>query len=236
MLRQWRSFFGVSGDSTAHSNYIGGGSLEAAFWRTIVCNLSAEKMKLGTNQRNYHENQHVEEADYSNFTTSFRKDSADAYKAIKRSDIVAFRKWLYDPSSSLISSWHPDWPTARAAEPYRAAIYKTLANNNTYFFRTKRGYMGVTGGQNTLGPGDKVYFIPGDVPFILEPTNHETYGKVFKIVSKCYVHGIMKGEAFEQPDPESKKWKKTELRANVFGGPGPDSSLPVGDWEAITLI
>ncbi|KAG7008147.1 hypothetical protein G7Y79_00007g022720 [Physcia stellaris] len=35
----WRSFFGLDLDTTAHEAYVGGGSMENAYWRTVVCDL-----------------------------------------------------------------------------------------------------------------------------------------------------------------------------------------------------
>jgi hypothetical protein len=64
-------------------------------------------------------------------------------------------------------------------------------------FITTQGYLGM--GHEGLLEGDLVcIFHGGEVPFLLRVNAHED-NKVFKFLSECYVHGVMDGEAMNEP-------------------------------------
>jgi hypothetical protein len=66
----------------------------------------------------------------------------------------------------------------------------TVCRGNT-FFRTKAGYMGA--GPKSIRNGDLIVFIAGiSCPMAVRPT-----GKGYNLVAPMYVHGIMKGEIWE---------------------------------------
>ncbi|KAI0168960.1 HET-domain-containing protein [Hypoxylon sp. FL1284] len=81
---------------------------------------------------------------------------------------------------------------------YRHLLAKTF--NYHCVFCTKDGYLGMVRGHPQIG--DEVFVVLGvDVPLLLRRTPTGQY----QVVSDCYVHGIMDGEALLGPLPPS--WK-----------------------------
>lgn len=74
-------------------------------------------------------------------------------------------------------------------------------------FLTKRGCVGL--GSAIVSPGNVCCIIAGaNVPYILRPSNHETYS----MVGECYVQSIMHGEAVRKPDGQMPHWCEVLLR------------------------
>ncbi len=64
-------------------------------------------------------------------------------------------------------------------------------------FRTEESYLG--NGPQAVLPGDQVWIVAGAAtPLVLRPREN---GR-FSMIGEAYVHGIMKGEAFEREDFE----------------------------------
>jgi Heterokaryon incompatibility protein (HET) len=94
----------------------------------------------------------------------------------------------------------------RLVDPFDAAAEKgntlgyissLLIVSNLRFCRTKNGYLGLA----PLGTqvGDVVCIVNGScVPFILRPS--QDIKGAFQLVGKCYIHGIMEGEALQMKD------------------------------------
>lgn len=76
-------------------------------------------------------------------------------------------------------------------------------NYRRRMFRTKTGHFGL--GSSNITPGDQVVVLfGGKTPFVLR--QKEGY---YRLISDCYVHGIMSGELVTE-------WKKGELQSRIF--------------------
>jgi hypothetical protein len=70
---------------------------------------------------------------------------------------------------------------------------------DTNMFLTTHGYLGL--GHEGLDAGDIVCILSGgEVPFILRETAKREDRGVFQFLSECYVHGVMDGEAVDDPN------------------------------------
>ena len=203
---RWRSFFGLELDKTRHETYVGGGSMENAYWRTVICDLC-------------------------------RRDVFPTWSRVQFKDINPFVKWIRNPKSHDIRRLDPDWDQNRFVVAYHTALSSATVTKNAYLFRTKRGFIGMSTRTSDLQAGDHLHFIHrGNVPFALRPVRHDNRESVFELVSQCYVHGIMDGEAFTEPPlPHSRSFRENELRLQLYGGQPLDRNFPVGDWQDIAL-
>lgn len=204
----WRAYFGLELDTNSHAAYVGGGSMENAYWRTVVCDICPKDKDFGKRRR------------------------------LKWSDVEPFVQWVRNPNSHHLQAWYPDWDKNQHAETYAMASHLSTGNKNAFLFKTKRGFIGISVGHPSISVGNHLYFLDaGDVPMALRPTYHSDGEAVFEFASECYVHGLMDGEAFKEPlDPLSKRWKQHELRRNLFGGSALDTAFPVGEWKDIALV
>ena len=75
----------------------------------------------------------------------------------------------------------------------RMIVHKTTMRRR--LFRTKQGYLGIA--SMHFDVGDHVCVLDGGrVPFVLFPRDDGYWS----LVSECYVHGIMDGEALKDED------------------------------------
>lgn len=75
---------------------------------------------------------------------------------------------------------------------------------NAIFFTTQGGLMGL--GALSMIPGDSIWLFPSaEVPYILRENSDR--GR-FMLVGDAYVHGIMRGEAFEY----ATEWSTIEIQ------------------------
>ena len=205
---EWRSFFGLDLDTSNHSAYVGGGSIENAYWRLVAGDAYQDLERPSNRQR------------------------------LNAAQIRPFVKWIRNPNSHGLMPDCPEWETNRKAMEYHYSVHRsTSKKNNTYLFKTRKGYMGMSAGVPSIHVGDRLYFLDrGEVPWALRPVYDEVEGIVFEVASECYVHGVMDGEAFDPtPSPESKTWKRHKLRKKLFGGQSLDKDFPLPPWTKIVL-
>lgn len=204
---RWRAFFGLQLDKSEHSSYIGGGSIENAYWRTIACDMSQSLQQLGQRKR------------------------------LRSAQIAAFVRWVRNPNSQGLSEEFPDWDVNKYAQDYHYSVHWATRRNNTHLFKTKKGFMGMSIGIPGVQKGDQIYFLHrGEVPWALRSVQHQSETKVFEVVCECYIHGIMDGEAFSTPPcPGSKAYKRHELRRKLFGGQPLYTDFPLPLWSNILL-
>jgi hypothetical protein len=71
------------------------------------------------------------------------------------------------------------------------------------FCKTTRGYVGLV--PQATSDIDEVFMFQGsDLPFVLRPIR--TIPGYYRFVGGCYMHGLMKGEA----------WKSEQTRSEIF--------------------
>jgi hypothetical protein len=89
----------------------------------------------------------------------------------------------YQPSDSIgTRGWAEEFRTAASLQ-FRHAIR----------FLTQKGYIGQA--RPVVRVGDKVIIIQGcEVPYVFRPLG----GRQYSLISDCYVHGVMYGEAWDQ--------------------------------------
>ncbi|KAL9620352.1 MAG: hypothetical protein Q9160_005151 [Pyrenula sp. 1 TL-2023] len=64
---------------------------------------------------------------------------------------------------------------------------------------TRKGYQGYA--PDATRHGDLVaLFLGAIVPFVIRPKDRSQDQSYFSLVGECYIHGVMKGEAFDAPD------------------------------------
>lgn len=203
---RWRSFFGLDLDKTAHKAYAGGGSMENAYWRTVVCDLCT----------------------YDNFRSKSRiqlKDINLFVKWIRNPESHSLRHWYSDwdqnrPAEIYLLAMHA------VNIQQNAYLFRTKRG----FIGMSAGTSDIQAGDYLH------FIHRGEVPFALRPVRHDNRESVFELVSQCYVHGIMDSEAFIEPSlPHSRLFRQHELRRQLFGGQPLDRSFPVGDWQDIAL-
>ena len=84
--------------------------------------------------------------------------------------------------------------TGMAGDPDLYAASFVYITGLRRLFVTEKGHVGL--GAKSIQTGDKVFLFPGGlVPFVLR-TSMEGY---FRLVGEAYVHGIMRGEALDDP-------------------------------------
>ena len=91
-----------------------------------------------------------------------------------------------------------DWPKAKKV---MATVHTAIYNHR--FFVTEKGYFGL--GNSETQAGDQVWvLIGGKVPFVLrlvvDNDGTSSFDSSFWLVSDCYLHGIMDGEAMADGD------------------------------------
>lgn len=70
------------------------------------------------------------------------------------------------------------------------------------FFITNKGYIGI--GSRDTKIGDWIYVLHGGkVPFILRPVQYKRVSRSFQYIGHAYVHGIMDGEAMQNPESQT---------------------------------
>lgn len=87
-----------------------------------------------------------------------------------------------------------------------AGLRKDLGHRKD-FFTTEAGYMGTVQGLVKEGKevslvrqGDRIALVEGmNLPMVLRPVVEEQTGECFQLVTHAYVHGIMYGEAWNDP-------------------------------------
>lgn len=97
-------------------------------------------------------------------------------------------------------------------------------NNTCLFCRfcwTAKGYMGIA--PHATQAADIVcVFFGGQVPHIMRDTGEGHY----ELVGECYIHGIMDGEAFEDPDFDPEK-----LKTFILDRRAPSELQSLGRWR-----
>jgi len=107
-------------------------------------------------------------------------------------EMIAFERYVSVEGEAL------DWPKA---EKVMATVHTAAYNHR--FFVTEKGYFGL--GNPDTQAGDQVWIlIGGKVPFVLRPVadndGTSSFDTSFRLVSDCYLHGIMDGEAMADDD------------------------------------
>ncbi|KAL2067690.1 hypothetical protein VTL71DRAFT_15786 [Oculimacula yallundae] len=221
LIRSWNEHLVRSAYSRpSFSDYIGGGTVSEAFWRTICGNL--KRTKPG-------------EEGSDNVKRGFQRatdDGALSFEQFRSAD-YSFRR-----TTSIIGGV---WKESNESDANIASGTSFLhavecASTGRRFFVTKRGYIGT--GPHTIAVGDYAVVVSGSqVPFILrkapgsetcnnefvevlssanaaQPTyvdagkdakapkaqEHcsETHSRLYYVVGDAYVHGVMNGE-FSDP-------------------------------------
>ncbi|KAI1818615.1 hypothetical protein GGS20DRAFT_195870 [Poronia punctata] len=213
VINEWRKIIAEDSESIT-GQYVGGGSLHAAFWRTLCADL-----------------EFVQHAEKSAYMRQFRRipehlTENEAYARWLRIDEQSHRR------TSLIAGLWVEPSRSESDVKSKNAFQYLLecAAGGRRFFRTKKGYIG-TGPADT-NVGDSVAVLLGSqVPFILrhgKKHSERCYGQqvrvlfskrsstqagkgarvqkdeglhcysshqaCYSVVGDCYVHGIMEGE------------------------------------------
>ncbi|PMD44749.1 HET-domain-containing protein [Hyaloscypha variabilis F] len=103
---------------------------------------------------------------------------------------------------------HEDVEQNLAAKAW-AEVSKGIATiiEDKDMFLTERGYLGL--GHEGFQIGDVVcVFTGGEVPFLLRKSDTPR-GEMFSLLSECYIHGVMDGEAMQSP--QSKRMECFEI-------------------------
>jgi len=206
---EWCSYFELVMPMNWHAAYVGGDTIEKAFWTTLVG---------GSTENHCYGSQSPQELLYA--------------------DVGPFREWIQTPELTYLAPSSPEWREVWRTEKYGEALERTMDMFNAYLFTTRRGYFGLSFGNNDLRRvGDQLYFLDGGLmPYALRSVEDKQDNEEFNIICECYVHGVMHGEAFKPPpDFSSQQWKRHELRRKVFGGQPLDTTLPIGPWKDISL-
>ena len=103
------------------------------------------------------------------------------------------------------------------------------------FFVTKKGYIGTRPPE--LQQGDEIYILAGGkVPFVLQPLS-KPQPNTFELVSDCYVHGIMDGEAVSEKAPERNRWRNLVAKGiAVASRQKVDPDLPLRDFHDVFIV
>jgi hypothetical protein len=175
--------------SELRASYVGGGTVEEAFWRTML----NDALELEPNR---HRQLEVEDRRFFDW---WRQILRDGYMQVLRSVILP----ELDPVTRISAAESPMEFYQQKFTIVGRSFW--LPNDNRVFFTTRQGYMGF--GPPDMKQGDSVAVLLGSsMPFILRqipsppPTivgrsegNHiRTY---YSMVGYCYLHGIMQGEA-----------------------------------------
>jgi hypothetical protein len=216
---RWRAVVAEWEKSLKHlaseENYVGGGSVASAFWRTL-CGDIDQNEDLAAGRRN------------SFRTTEHRSSAYAEWRSVdtrrrRRTSIIAG----YWQESGVSSD---EDATARERHAFHHSV--ECASGWRRFFITTKGYIG-TGPRDTAA-GDKVFIFSGSqVPFVLREASHisqcqsqpldvvigsqpgrvplgmhaerlqlqrrlcnEAHADCYSVIGDCYVHGIMDGQLF----------------------------------------
>lgn len=206
------------------SDYVGGGSVSEAFWRTICGNL--EHIKPGENGSN----------DVKREFRRATEEGALSFEQFRSAD------YGYRRTTSLIGGFWQESKESSANIARGTAFLHAVecASAGRRFFVTKRGYIGT--GPRTISMGDYAFIVSGSqVPFILRrayrsevcygdlvetlnsataaqsiyipagkdakaPKSQEncfqTHSDTYYVIGDAYVHGVMNGEL---SDPGTKQ-------------------------------
>ena len=151
-------------------SYCNGKPRDDVIWRTFIGNVGGIT--------------HPAHADYARhflaFLHWFLKDEKDLRKAIG----------ILNVGTSTC-----DWKEiGMAGDPYLYATSYVYVAGLRRLFVTEKGYIGL--GAISVQTGDKVFVFPGGlVPFVLRTSIEGCY----RLVGEAYVHGIMRGEALNDP-------------------------------------
>lgn len=123
-------------------------------------------------------------ADHLNRTETTITDAIQQYKEVKR----IFTNASNYRNSSNLNSWGGAW----------IGLMPEYA-----FCKTTRGFVGLV--PNACSNIDEVFMFQGsDLPFILRPVH--TVPGLYRFIGGCYLHGLMKGEA----------WKSEHMLSEIF--------------------
>jgi hypothetical protein len=141
-------------------------------------------------------------------------------------DHKAYLEWLHELKDSASAYWESDL-TVSFHYSFREAC------SGRRFFVTKKGYFGI--GPAELEEGDEIYILAGGkLPFVLRPLP-ESQPDTFELVSDCYVHGIMDGEAVSgHGSGRVNRWKKAVVES--FTQTKRDPDLPLRDFHDVFLV
>ena len=205
--RRWQSFFGLRFDVPLDpTNYVAGGSMSNAHYRTLVGDLCFPGIDFSKKRR------------------------------LHSRDIKAFHNWLYGPCSEDLDRWALNFTKGWHADNYCLALKPALERANTFLFRTKRGYIGMSSGPPDIRVGDCLYFLArGAVPYALRPVRKASGETTFDLAGTSYVHGITGRQATAPYNPDSKQARRDKLRRQLFGGSKPDPRIPLHDWQEVSL-
>ena len=113
------------------------------------------------------------------------EDGYPIHNRIQQEDCERFEEWCNDVKSGTAGN---EWKEAIQRAVYSGTCYKR-------FFTTERGYFGLSFANPQ--PGDEVFVLHGgQVPFVLRRSSQgKGSSATHSLISSCYVHGIMDGEA-----------------------------------------
>jgi hypothetical protein len=115
-----------------------------------------------------------------------------------------FRHWRAEMKGKTIAPTDADI-YHMVPEEYFLALREVT---NQKLCRTRVGYVGLV--PTPAQAGDHIYVFSGAiVPFVLRDSAERP--GIFRMVGGCYIHGIMKGEAFNFPGWKEKNWKFLRL-------------------------
>ncbi|KAK5459657.1 hypothetical protein LTS15_003786 [Exophiala xenobiotica] len=212
--RQQQDFLFTDFESTQASAYIGGGSIEEAYWKTLTFNVCRRPVET---------------------------DKPQGHEQHPYCGHLRFLKWFADPGHKFGTKEglvHDQWIRLEDCRNFQLGFLRACLGDHATLFVTQRGYIGVTLGQSCAEVGDEVYLLAGrKVPYLLRPERGAEGGdkNAFKLVCECYVHGIMFGEAVCQPQKSFEVVFEDALRRLMYGGADIDPNLPLTRWESVLL-
>jgi len=187
--------------------YRSGGTWNDAYWRTLCADVVRPKLTGEFNdrlRRTVPEDKRLFKSWLNKYAWSFRLSEANAKSVL--------RPWPQKLVQACKASVSKQW--AHSVMLYGQSI--VTASMNRRFYVTSTGYLGI--GPKDTQTGDEVYAINGSkVPLVLrrdalgfrdknnrakEDTTDPTYPH-FRLVGDCYTHGMMDGEAVQDPGKES---------------------------------
>ena len=215
MFEKWEIFLNLH--DAPHQQYVDGGQLREAYWRTICMDTVFERKQT-----------------HNDVPPLDRRD----YRLLDKQD-HSYQSWLevIDNLQNISGDNEPDMslssgnPTSSSKDDegsfqpgeddvkpelsrmtnYQVQVDEAIASATMHrrLFRTKQSYIGL--GPEHLKQGDQIWVLKGGrVPFMLRPAGEfgfkrgvEGKRECHRLVGDCYVHGIMFGEAMQAHKTQS---------------------------------
>ena len=182
---------------TSLSNpYPNGDSPTTALWRTLIANRTHNGVEATS--------------EYENWWTCFRKicGLGDSFHLRYNLDIKEAESTARYNHTMRGSDYYVSLDDAGIQLGYQyVKAFGSVAQFRSLCI-TKKGYLGLVPEETRIG--DRVaVFMGGHVPFVLRRADQDTEVRneteYYKLIGESYVHGIMKGEAFEMDDVHVEK-------------------------------